>query len=113
MPELPKEQAQVLPQRAAEIDLPVGRIANPSDTEVRTDQRSVHGKFSSAARTNDVSPEVAAELAQVASRMRQLVYGDGAIPEWGTKFTEIESQGSNVGRNKNSDSVWAARNGRF
>jgi hypothetical protein len=26
-----------------------------------------------------------------------LTYGDGGVPEWGTKFTEIESRGMNVG----------------
>lgn len=50
-----------------------------------------------AARKNDVSPEVAARLAATAREMRQLVYGEGAIPEWGTKFTEIESEGMNIG----------------
>jgi hypothetical protein len=29
--------------------------------------------------------------------MRQLIYGKDGVPEWGTKFTEIESQGMNVG----------------
>jgi len=55
------------------------------------------GTRKKSSRTNDVTPEVAAELAQVARRMRQLVYGGDAIPEWGTKFTEIESDGMNVG----------------
>jgi hypothetical protein len=48
-------------------------------------------------RKNDVSPEVAARLVTVAREMRQLVYGDSAIPEWGTKFTQIESEGMNLG----------------
>jgi len=56
-----------------------------------------------SSRTNDVSPEVAAELAQMARQMRQLVlmrqlvYGQDGVPEWGTRFTEIESEGMNVG----------------
>ena len=69
----------------------------PRDKDVSMANRA-KGTRKKASRTN----EVAAELAQVARRMRQLVYGD--IPEWGTKFTEIESQGRNVGRNKNRDS---------
>lgn len=48
-------------------------------------------------RTNDVSPEAAARLAEVAREMRELVYGGQAYPEWGTKFTEIESEGMNIG----------------
>ena len=59
--------------------------------------KRTNGTRRKAARTNDVSPEVAAELAQPARRMRQLVYGGGPIPEWGTKFSEIESEGMNVG----------------
>ena len=48
-------------------------------------------------RTNDVSPEAAARLAEMAREMRELVYGEQAYPEWGTKFTEIESEGMNLG----------------
>ena len=48
-------------------------------------------------RINDVSPEVAARLAELAGEMRQLVYGENGVPEWGTKFTQIESEGMNVG----------------
>ena len=50
-----------------------------------------------AARKNDVSPESAARLAVIAREMRELVYGENAAPEWGTKFTEIESEGMNLG----------------
>lgn len=50
-----------------------------------------------AARINDVSPEVAARLAGLAREMRQLAFGGDGVPEWGTKFTEIESQGMQVG----------------
>jgi hypothetical protein len=48
-------------------------------------------------RKNDVSPEVAERLAELAGEMRALVYGQQAFPEWGTKFAEIESQGMNIG----------------
>lgn len=48
-------------------------------------------------RMNDVSPRVAARLAELAREMRELTYGDEGVPEWGTKFTEIESQGMSVG----------------
>lgn len=58
-------------------------------TTTRTDSR---GK-----RTNDVSPEAAARLAEMAREMRELIYGEQAYPEWGTKFTEIESEGMNLG----------------
>jgi hypothetical protein len=48
-------------------------------------------------RRNDVTPEAAARLAEVARELRQLTYGEQAYPEWGTKFTEIESEGMNLG----------------
>lgn len=48
-------------------------------------------------RINDVSPQVAARLAELAREMRELTYGGEGVPEWGTKFTEIESQGMHVG----------------
>jgi hypothetical protein len=48
-------------------------------------------------RINDVAPQVAARLAELAREMRELTYGGDGVPEWGTKFTEIESQGMNVG----------------
>jgi hypothetical protein len=48
-------------------------------------------------RTNDVSPEAAARLAEMAREMRELVYGETACPQWGTKFTQIESEGMNLG----------------
>jgi len=49
------------------------------------------------ARGNDVTPQVAAKLAELAREMRELVYGEEGVPEWGTRFTEIESQGMSVG----------------
>lgn len=50
-----------------------------------------------SARQNDVRPEVASRLAELAAEMRKLVYGEQAFPEWGTRFTEIESQGMSIG----------------
>jgi len=45
---------------------------------------------------NNVSPKVAERLAEMAREMRDVVYGEAGFPEWGTKFTEIESQGMNA-----------------
>lgn len=45
-----------------------------------------------------VSSEVAAELADIARRMRQLVFGGDGVPEWGTKFSKIEDESLKVGR---------------
>ena len=59
--------------------------------------KGTNGTRKKTARINDVSPEVAARLAELAGEMRQLVYGEQGVPEWGTKFTEIESQGMHVG----------------
>jgi hypothetical protein len=67
-----------------------------SDKDVSMADRSQETRKKSS-RTNDVSPEVAARLAELAVEMRQLMYGKDGVPEWGTKFTEIESQGMNVG----------------
>ena len=36
----------------------------------------------------DFSPEVAQRLAVVARGMRELVWGDDRVPEWGTLFPE-------------------------
>lgn len=46
---------------------------------------------------NNVSPEMAQRLAELAREMRSAVYGEAGFPEWGTKFTEIESQGMSIG----------------
>ena len=45
-----------------------------------------------------VSPEVAAELVDLARQMRRLIYGDEGVPEWGTKFSRIEADALEVGR---------------
>lgn len=48
-------------------------------------------------RVNQVPPEVAARLAELAGEMRREVYGGKGVPVWGTKFTEIETEGMNLG----------------
>lgn len=48
-------------------------------------------------RINHVSPQAAARLVELAREMRELTYGSEGVPEWGTKFTQIESQGMNIG----------------
>ncbi len=75
---------------------PVFRHPTPSDKDVSMANRAKETRKKSS-RTNDVSPEVATRLAKLAGEMRQLVYGNDGVPKWGTKFTEIESQGMNVG----------------
>ncbi len=45
-----------------------------------------------------VSPEVAVELVDLARQMRQLLYGGDGVPEWGTKFSRIEADALEVGR---------------
>lgn len=55
------------------------------------------GTGKKTSRSNNVSPEVATRLAELAGEMRQLMYGEDGVPEWGTKFTEIESEGMSVG----------------
>lgn len=40
---------------------------------------------------------VQARLREMAAEMRELLYGEAACPEWGTKFTEIEAEGMSVG----------------
>ena len=46
---------------------------------------------------NKVSPEVAQRLVDLAREMRQLVYGGAGVPKWGTRFSQIESDGMAVG----------------
>ena len=45
-----------------------------------------------------VSPEVAVELVDLARQMRRLLYGGEGVPEWGTKFSRIEADALEVGR---------------
>lgn len=45
-----------------------------------------------------VSPEVAVELVDLARQMRRHLYGGEGVPEWGTKFSRIESDALEVGR---------------
>ena len=45
-----------------------------------------------------VSPEVAVELVDLARQMRRLIYGGEGVPEWGTKFSRIEADALEVGR---------------
>ena len=45
-----------------------------------------------------VSPEVAVELVGLARQMRRLIYGGDGVPEWGTKFSRIEADALEVGR---------------
>ena len=51
------------------------------------------------ARNNpQVSAEVAVELVDLARQMRRLLYGGDGVPEWGTKFSRIEADALEVGR---------------
>ena len=43
-----------------------------------------------------VSPEVARQLVDLARQMRQLVSGGDGVPEWGTRFSQIESEAMSV-----------------
>ena len=47
---------------------------------------------------NNVTPEVAERLAQLARELRIAVYGEEGFPVWGTKFDEIEQQGMDIGQ---------------
>jgi hypothetical protein len=44
-----------------------------------------------------MGPNVQARLREIAAEMRGLLYGENGCPEWGTKFTEIETDGMSVG----------------
>ena len=46
---------------------------------------------------NTLPPEIASKLADVARELREHIYGEPACPKWGTRFTEIEDQGMQVG----------------
>ena len=45
-----------------------------------------------------VSAEVATQLVDLARQMRRLIYGGEGVPEWGTKFSQIEAEALEVGR---------------
>lgn len=47
--------------------------------------------------SNTLPPEIASKLAAVAQELREHIYGEQACPEWGTRFTQIEDQGMQVG----------------
>jgi hypothetical protein len=67
----------------------------PREMEVRMAQQRKASRKSSGlkktTRTNDVSPEAAGRLAELAKEMWQLIIGGDGVPVWGTKFSEIES----------------------
>lgn len=46
---------------------------------------------------NQVSPQAAAQLVEMAKQMRQLVFGKDGAPEWVTKFTHMEGESMAVG----------------
>lgn len=45
-----------------------------------------------------VSPEAAVQLVEVARQMRRLIYGGDGVPVWGTKFSAIEAEALEIGR---------------
>ncbi len=47
--------------------------------------------------SNTIPPEIASKLADVARELREQIYGEQACPKWGTRFTQIEDQGMQVG----------------
>ena len=49
------------------------------------------------ARNSNVSLEVADQLAAAVREVRRLVFGGDGVPEWGTRFARIESEGMAVG----------------
>lgn len=60
---------------------------------------SLTTRMSNMARNNPkVSAEVAAELVELAGQMRRLIYGGDGVPAWGTKFSQIEAEALEVGR---------------
>lgn len=46
---------------------------------------------------NNVSPEIALQLAQIAREMRLSIYGGDGSPVWGTRFDDIEQQAMDIG----------------
>ena len=45
-----------------------------------------------------VSPEAAVQFVEVARQMRRLIYGVDGVPVWGTKFSAIEAEALEIGR---------------
>lgn len=63
-------------------------------------QPPVQGRGRGAERTTarpPVAPEVQQRLREVATELRQLLYGENGFPEWGTLFRQIEADGMSVG----------------
>lgn len=50
-----------------------------------------------AKRRAKIDPAVQERLRQMASELRQALYGEAGCPVWGTKFAEIERDGMSVG----------------
>lgn len=46
---------------------------------------------------HNVPSKVAERLAELASDLRELVYGEAGCPKWGTAFHDIETQGMEIG----------------
>ena len=44
-----------------------------------------------------LTPEIRRRLAEMVREARELIYGEARCPEWGTKFSEIESDAKEVG----------------
>ncbi len=44
-----------------------------------------------------VSAEDAAQLAVLAKQLRESLFGNGGVPKWGTKFSEIEARAMSAG----------------
>lgn len=47
-------------------------------------------------------PSLAKELAQIAREARVELFGPDGIPEWGTKFVDIERQALDVGHDQSA-----------
>ena len=44
-----------------------------------------------------LTPEIRRRLAEMVMEARELIYGEQRFPEWGTRFSEIESDAKEVG----------------
>jgi hypothetical protein len=49
------------------------------------------------ARNSNVSPELAAQLADIAREARREIFGGNGVPVWGTRFSEIEAKAMAAG----------------